>query len=320
MLEISTERAWAIYSRAWPFLFLRLAAGFAAALAGLLGLVLGAWLLESVAGSGSLFGAWGGLMGLWGATFLLSRIRWRVRLAIGLAHAAAFSESLGEAPLAEGEDQVAEAQALVADRFAGPALLAEMDPQIRAAAGAIPGLIGGVRLFITMRGMEGLAAMLTWLISLAMTPIVDLVYAYVVHLRAANPWQAARQGLVLYGQNSRRLVVNGLAASAATWTASLIVLLILLPPMGGLFSSFPDSVSGWSLLGAILFAWSIKSAFFDPFALAALTPIFFRLAQSQTPDPEWDRALSDLSPAFRRIRNRAAGWNFEAAAFGDPKG
>lgn len=320
MLEISLDRAWAIYHRAWPFLLLRLAAGLGAALACLFGLVLGAWLLESVAGRGSLFGAWGGLIGLWAAIFVLSRIRWRVRRAVGLAHAAAFVENLGDHPLADGEDQVAEAQALTADRFAGPALLSEMDAQIRAAAWAIPGLIGGARLFITMRGMEGLAAMLTWLMSLAMAPIVDLVYAYIVHLRAANPWQAARQGLVLYGQNSRRLIVNGLAATAAVWTASLLVLLILTPPMSGLFSSFPDSVSGWSLLGAILFAWAIKSAFFDPFALAALTPIFFRLANSQTPDPEWDRALSDLSPAFRRIRNRAAGWNFEAAAFGDLKG
>jgi uncharacterized membrane protein len=320
MLEISLDRAWWIYRRAWPFLLLRLAAGLAGALFCLFGLVIGAWLLEGVAGRGSLIGAWGGLMGLWAAAFVISRIRWRVRLAVGLAHAAAFGESLRDPPLAEGEDQVAEAQALAAERFPSPALLSDMDPQIRSAAGAIPGLIGGVRLFITMRGMEGLAAMLTWLMALAMAPMVDLVYAYVIHLRAANPWQAARQGLVLYGRNSRRLIVNGLTASAAVWTASLLMLLILTPPMGGLFSAFPDSVSGWSLLGAVLFAWAIKSAFFDPFALAALTPIFFRLADSQTPDPEWDRALSDLSPAFRRIRNRAAGWNFEAAAFGDIKG
>jgi hypothetical protein len=317
MLELSLERAWLIYKRAWPFLLLRLAAGLAVSVASLFGLVFGAWLLESVAGRGGLFGAWGGLMGLWGAAFVLNRIRWRVRLAVGLPHAAAFVESLRDLPLTEGEEQVSEAQALVSDRFSGSVQLSEMDPHIRAASGAIPGLIGGARLFITMRGMEGLAAMLTWLISLAMAPMADLVYAYVIHLRAANPWQAARQALVLYGQNSRRLIVNGLAAAGMTWAASLIVLLILTPPMSGLFSSFPDSVSGWSPLGAVLFAWAIKNAFLDPFALAALTPIFFRLADSQTPDPEWDRALADLSPAFRRIRNRAAAWNFEAAAFGE---
>ncbi|MDH6266592.1 hypothetical protein M2360_001988 [Rhizobium sp. SG_E_25_P2] len=320
MLEISLDRAWAIYKRAWPFLLLRLAAGLTAALASLSGLILGAWLLESLAGRGGIFGAWGGLMGLWGAAFLISRLRWRVRLAVGLPHAAAFNEGLQNSPLAQGEDQVAEAQALVAERFSGPVLLSDMDPHIRAAAGAVPGLIGGARLFITMRGLDGLAAVLTWLISLAMTPAVDLVYAYVVHLRAANPWQAARQGLVLYGQNSRRLIVNGMAAAAMIWSATLLMLLILAPPMGGLFAAFPDSVSNWSLLGAVLFAWAIKSAFFDPFALAALTPIFFRLAESQTPDPEWDRALSEMSPAFRRIRNRAAGWNFEAAAFGETRG
>lgn len=320
MLEISLDRAWWIYRRAWPFLLLRLAAGLAATLFCLFGVVVGAWLLERVAGRGALLGAWGGMIGLWAAAYIITRIRWRVRLAVGLAHAAAYAESLRDEPLSEGEEQVAEAQALAADRFSAAALLADMDPQIRSAAGAIPGLIGGARLFLAMRGMDGLAAALTGLMSLAMSPVVDLVYAYVIHLRAANPWQAARQGLVFYGQNSRRLVVNGLAASAAVWTAALLVLLILTPPMGGLFSSFPQSVSGWSLLGAILFAWAIKSAFFDPFALAALTPIFFRLAESQTPDPEWDRALSELSPAFRRIRNRAAGWNFEAAAFGDLKG
>lgn len=320
MLELSIERAWLIYKRAWPFLLLRLAAGLAVSVASLFGLIVGAWLLEAVAGQGGLLGAWGGLMGLWGAAFGLSRIRWRVRLAVGIPHVAAFGESLRDPPLSEGEEQVAEAQALVSDRFTGPVLLSKLDPQIREAAGAIPGLIGGARLFVTMRGMDGLAAMLTWLMALAMAPMVDLVHAYIIHLRAANPWQAARQALVLYGQNSRRLIVNGLAASAVVWAASLLVLLILTPPMGGLFSSFPYSVSAWSLLGAALFAWAIKSAFFDPFALAALTPIFFRLADSQTPDPEWDRALADLSPAFRRIRNRAAAWNFEAAAFGETRG
>ncbi len=214
---------------------------------------------------------------------------------------------------------MAEAQALTADRFAGPALLSEMDAQIRAAAWAIPGLIGGARLFITMRGMEGLAAMLTWLMSLAMAPIVDLVYAYIVHLRAANPWQAARQGLVLYGQNSRRLIVNGLAATAGRVDG--VAPRAADPDAADERTVFVLSRQRVGLVAPrrVLFAWAIKSAFFDPFALAALTPIFFRLANSQTPDPEWDRALSDLSPAFRRIRNRAAGWNFEAAAFGDPK-
>ena len=57
---------------------------------------------------------------------------------------------------------------------------------------------------------------------------------------------------------------------------------------------------------AVIFAWAIKAALLEPFAIAALMQVYFRVSEGQEPNPEWDRRLTEASKDFRKLRDRAA--------------
>ncbi len=56
---------------------------------------------------------------------------------------------------------------------------------------------------------------------------------------------------------------------------------------------------------ALLFAWSVKAAFLEPFAVTCLMQVYFRITDGQEPDPEWDARLEQMSSHFRKLKERA---------------
>jgi hypothetical protein len=70
------------------------------------------------------------------------------------------------------------------------------------------------------------------------------------------------------------------------------------------------AVSGaiWVLGIAFIFAWALKAAILEPFALAALMQVYFKTVEGQTPDPVWSERLSSASARFRELAGKAAGW------------
>ena len=56
---------------------------------------------------------------------------------------------------------------------------------------------------------------------------------------------------------------------------------------------------------AIVFAWAFISAFIEPFVIAALMQVYFRVIEGQVPDPAWDARLAETSKQFRELKDRA---------------
>ena len=80
---------------------------------------------------------------------------------------------------------------------------------------------------------------------------------------------------------------------------------IVLAPMAAIFWIFPGSASFWAIVAAVVFAWALKAAVFEPFAIACLMEVYFATIKDQVPDPEWDAKLADLSAKFRDLKDRA---------------
>ncbi|TIS88505.1 MAG: hypothetical protein E5W89_20660 [Mesorhizobium sp.] len=55
---------------------------------------------------------------------------------------------------------------------------------------------------------------------------------------------------------------------------------------------------------AIVFAWALKAAFVEPFAIASLMQVYFKTIEGQTPNPEWDHRLSAASRQTHRTDRR----------------
>jgi hypothetical protein len=84
-----------------------------------------------------------------------------------------------------------------------------------------------------------------------------------------------------------------------------VIFLVMLTPMAALFYILPGSIAGWSFVAAIVFAWAFKAAFLEPFAIAALMDVYFRVIEGQVPNPEWDGKLAEASAKFRELKDKA---------------
>ena len=89
-------------------------------------------------------------------------------------------------------------------------------------------------------------------------------------------------------------------------SASQTAFLVMLAPAAAILYAMPGELAGWSFAFAIVMAWALKAALIEPFAIAALMQVYFRAIEGQTPDPDWDRKLTDASRHFRELKDRAA--------------
>ena len=81
-------------------------------------------------------------------------------------------------------------------------------------------------------------------------------------------------------------------------TGKIIILVALLP----------GQATVWMFAFAFVFAWALKAAVLEPVAIAALMQVYFKTIAGQTPNPEWEARLDQVSGKFRDLGAKAAGW------------
>src|SRR5690606_30517900 len=89
---------------------------------------------------------------------------------------------------------------------------------------------------------------------------------------------------------------------------SFLVFLLMLAPAAALVWFIPGAWSAGGFVFALLFAWAVKAALIEPFAIACMMDVYFRTIEGQAPNPEWDARLSGMSKKFATIKDKAAGW------------
>src|SRR5699024_6828732 len=135
----------------------------------------------------------------------------------------------------------------------------------------------------------------------------ELILARIIRTGADNPWGSARDSLILYGQNYRIMLKNAAWLAAIIYLLSFLMFLVMLAPAALIVYLIPGA---WTVAGfvfALLFAWSIKAALLEPFAITCMMQVYFRTVENQQPDPEWDARLEQISKKFRKLKERAVG-------------
>jgi hypothetical protein len=142
-------------------------------------------------------------------------------------------------------------------------------------------------------------------IRLSLTYVDEIILGYNIRIDSRNPWETARQGVVLYAQNAKTMIKNAIWLSVIMWAVSIAVFVVMIAPAGALLYFMPGQMGGWAFVLAIVFAWALKAALLEPFAIAALMQVYFRTIEGQVPNPDWDRRLADASAKFRALKDRA---------------
>jgi hypothetical protein len=256
---------------------------------------------------------WGGLAGFGLTAGVIFFLRDYILYLVKAGHIAVMVEFLDGRPVPGGQGQIAFARTVVAERFGEASALFALDRLVKGVIGVVTVLTEGLFSIIPIPGFDRVAGVLRAYLRLAVGLVDEVVLAHAIRSRSENAWEAAHDGLVLYAQNARPMLVNAAWLTLISWLIAGAVFLFMLGPAAALAWLLPGEGSAGMVAFAIVFAWAAKAALIEPFALACMLQAFFKLTDGQDPKPEWRGRLTQLSDKFRRLGERAVGWTPQVA-------
>lgn len=223
-------------------------------------------------------------------------------------HIAVMVEAMQGREIPGGQGQIAYARERVAERFGTASALFGLDRVIKGVVGAITGIVQGLLAILPIPGLDKIMGLVRAYLRMAVGLVDEVILGHLMATRADNPWKGAQDALVLYGQNAKGMMVNAAWLTAIVWALSLGVFLVMLAPAAAVVWLMPGNVSGIGFLIAFVFAWAVKAALIEPFAIACMMQVFFKVTAGQVPNPEWVAKLDRASVAFRDMGAKAAAW------------
>jgi hypothetical protein len=251
---------------------------------------------------------WGGGIGFALTAGVLYLAREYILYIVKAGHIAVLVKLIDGEAVPDGQNQVTYATAIVRDRFVEANVLFAVDQLVKGVLNAIVGLVQGVASFLPIPGLTNLVQLVRAFLKIAVGLVDEVILAHAIRTNATNPWASAQTALVLYAQNYPTMLKNAAWLTIITYGLAFVVFLIMLAPAAAIVWLMPG---GWSAAGvvfALIFAWAVKAALIEPFAIACMLQVFFRTTQGQTPDPEWDARISGVSRKFTELKDKAGQW------------
>lgn len=313
MWDFSIGRAMGLMLRTWPFIAFRMVVYFGIAVAYVLVTGLGAGVGWGVGAFGDAdfrasTSVWGGIAGFGLTAGIIYLLREYILYVVKAGHIAVLVELLDNKPIPDGRSQIDYASGVVKERFAETSVLFGVDQLVKGVLRAITGIVEGIATILPIPGLQQIVGLMRAFLRIAVGLVDEVILAYAIRTRATNPWDSARTALVLYGQNYKVMLKNAAWLTVITYGLAFVVFLIMLAPAAALVWFLPGAWSAGGFVFAILFAWAVKVAVIEPFAIACLMEVYFKTVEGQSPDPVWDQRLSSASNKFNQIKDKAAGW------------
>lgn len=310
MWDFNIGKTLKLMMRTLPFLGLRLLVYIGAALGYVLLTGMGAGVgygLAALSGpvTQSSAALWGGVIGFgvfgvfmyWAREYLLYLVK--------AGHIAILVMLLDGKTLPQDTSQIRYGTQVVKERFAQTSILFAMDQLIKGVVKALTSLVRGALSIVSLPGAQQLSSILRAFLRVALGFADEVILARTIRTASINPWATSRDSLILYGQNYKIMLKNAAWLAAMIYLFSFLVFLIMLAPATLVVYLMPGTWSAGAFIFALLFAWSIKAALLEPFAITCLMDVYFKTIEGQTPDQEWEARLAQISGKFRKLTERA---------------
>jgi hypothetical protein len=313
MWDFSISQAFGLILRTLPFVIFRAAVYFGIAVAIVLATGAGAGVGWGVGAFGdqdfqASATAWGGILGFGATMGVLIFLRDYLLYIVKAGHIAVMVELMEGGTVPAGRGQIDHARRVVTERFGEASALFALDQLIKGVVGAVTGLLEGLMSILPIPGLTQLMGAVRAYLRLAVGLVDEVILAHSIRTRSTNPWASSQDALVLYAQNARPMLVNAAWLTLITWILSGLVFLVMLAPAAAVVWLIPGGWAAGGFVFALVFAWAVKAALIEPFAIACLMQVFFKVTQGQTPDPEWRGKLERASAKFKSLGERAMGW------------
>lgn len=313
MWDFSVGKSIGLMRQTMPFLVFRILVYFGIAVAYVLATGTGAGIGWGIGGFGDdEFRAsatlWGGGIGFAICAGVLYLMREYLLYIVKAGHIAVMVELIDGRALPQGKGQIAYAKDIVTARFGEASVLFGVDQLIKGVVNAITGLVQGLLMILPIPGLDRIMGVVRAYLRLAVGLVDEVILAHGIRNRSDNPWGSAKEALVLYGQNAKPMLKNAAWLTLFTWGLSLLVFVVMLAPAAAVVYVIPGAWSAGGVVFALVFAWAVKVAVIEPFAIACLLQAFFKITEGQTPHPEWEAKLEGASKKFKKLGERAANW------------
>jgi hypothetical protein len=313
MWDFNMTSAFGLMRKTAPFLFFRIAVYFGVAVAYVIATGTGAGIGYGIGGFGdddfqASSTMWGGMIGFGATAGVLYLMREYLLYVVKAGHIAVMVEALDGRDLPQGQGQIAYAQNIIKERFGEASVLFAVDQLIKGVVRAITGLVQGLLSIFMIPGLDKIMSLVRAYLKIAVGLVDEVILAHGLRTRSENPYASAKSALVLYGQNAKPMLRNAAWLTLFTWGLSIIVFLIMLAPAAAIVYLMPGAWSAGGVVFALLFAWAVKVAVIEPFAIACLLQAFFKVTEGQVPNPEWEAKLEKASTKFKTLGERALGW------------
>jgi hypothetical protein len=313
MWDFSIRHAFGMVGRTLPFIALRVIVYAGIAIAYVLitgvgagvGWGIGAFGDEEFRGGATL---WGGLIGFGLTAGTLYFLREYILYIVKAGHIAVLVKLMDGEAVPEDRNQISYAIAIVKDRFAEANVLFAVDQLIKGVLGAIIGIVQGVTSLLPIPGLSNVVGLVRAFLKIAVGLVDEVILAYAIRTSSTNPWASARTALVLYAQNYPTMLRNAAWLTLITYGLAFIVFLVMLAPAAAIVWLMPGGWSAAGIVFALIFAWAVKAALIEPFAIACMMQVYFRTIEGQVPDPAWESRISGVSNKFNELKNNAGQW------------
>lgn len=313
MWDFSIGQALRLMLKTMPFIVFRIMvyAGIAIAYVAVTGVGAGVGWGIGAFGDDDFRGAsifWGGALGFGLTAGVLYFLREYILYIVKAGHIAVLVELIDGRPIPDGQGQITYATEVVKSRFAETSVLFAIDQLVKGVLGAIIGMVQGLAALLPIPGLQNVVGLIRAFLRIAVGFVDEVILAYAIRTNSSNPWASAQTALVLYGQNYQVMLKNAAWLTIITYGLAFVVFLVMLAPAALVVYLMPGGWSAGGFVFALVFAWAVKAALIEPFAIACMMQVYFRTIEGQVPDPVWDQRLSEVSRKFRELKERAAQW------------
>jgi len=314
MWDFSFGKSIDMVVRTMPFIFLRLlvflgigvAYLFVTGAGAAIGYGFGHFAGGAEAPEGGAF--WGGLIGFGLASAALYLAREYILYLVKAAHIAVLVEMYDGRAIPDGQGQLGYGAKAVKTHFAESSVLFGVDQIIKAVLRAFFSTINFLTAFLPVPALQSLIRFAESIVRMSLTYVDEIILAYLIRTRTANPWETAKDGLILYAQNYKHFLKNAVWLSVFLWLMTAAIFIVLIGPSVAVLVLVPGHFFVWGIVVAFVFAWALKAALLEPVAIASLMQVYFKTIEGQKPDPEWEARLDSVSKRFCELGTKAAGW------------
>jgi hypothetical protein len=313
MWDFSFGKALGMVARTAPFVALRMLVYFGIAFGYLLAVGVGGALGFGFGHFGhnpdspGIGAFWGGLVGFGLVSAALYFAREYILYLVKAAHIAVLVELLDGKQVPAGQGQIAYGANFVKTHFTESSVLFGVDQLIKGVLRAFFRTINFFTAFLPVPALQTVVRIAEAIVRMSLTYVDEIILAYLIRTRTTNPWETAKDGLILYVQNYKHFLKNAAWLSVFLWLATALIFLVIVGPFAAL-AAVMHGGGLWALALAFIFAWAAKAALLEPVAIACLMQVYFKTIEGQTPNAEWEERLSTVSTRFRDLATKAAGW------------